>query len=430
MLSDPLTLPCGLVIPNRVAKSAMTEALADRDDQPSEALVRLYGRWAHSGAGLLITGNIGIDIDHVVRPGDVVSIEGMPIEPWERWAQAANSGEAKTMVQICHAGRQAIRYVNLHPIAPSAVAAVKRFNMFGTPREATEDEILELIRRYGVAARRSELAGFHGAQIHAAHGYLLSQFLSPRTNVRTDRWGGTVENRARFLLEAVREVRRKVSATFAVSVKLNSADFQRGGFTEEDSLEVVRLLSNEGVDLLEISGGSYEQPASFGEGVPESTRAREAYFLEFARKVRKVSPLPIMLTGGFRTAQGANAALAENALDLVGFARPFAIVPELGKELLAGREVAIPPYPKMRGSLNSAAELGWYSQQLVRMGDGLEPDPKLSARRALYAQMVGDFFRAMGRKLRRYSSKSGRALIADRQRSTAIPRSVSGPSAK
>ncbi len=430
MLSNPLTLPCGLVIPNRVAKSSMTEALSDRDDQPGEALVRLYSRWAKSGAGLLLTGNIGIDVDHVVRAGDVVSIEGAPLEPWTAWAKAASAHGAKTMVQICHAGRQTLRYVNQHPIGPSAVAGVRKFKAFAPPRAATEDEILEVIRRYGVAAKRIEAAGFDGAQVHGAHGYLLSQFLSPLTNLRTDAWGGPVENRARLLLEAVREVRRNVSPKFAVAVKLNSADFQRGGFTEEDSLQVVKLLSNEGVDLLEISGGSYEQAASFGEGVSASTKSREAYFLEFARKVRKVSPLPVMLTGGFRTADGANAALAENALDLVGIARPMAVVPELPLALLQGKAVEIPAYPHIHKRFDSAAELAWYSIQLVRMSEGLDPDPQLSSWKALAMQMSGDLVRALSRRFRRYSSKSGRALISDRQRSTAIPRSVSGPSAK
>jgi 2,4-dienoyl-CoA reductase-like NADH-dependent reductase (Old Yellow Enzyme family) len=246
-----------------------------------------------------------------------------------------------------------------------------------------------------------ERAGFDGVQLHAAHGYLLSQFLSGHVNRRTDGWGGGVPARARMLLEVVREVRRRVRPGFAVSVKLNSADFQRGGFTEDEALEVVGLLGGLGVDLLEISGGTYERAASFGHGVATSTAQREAYFLEFARQVRAVSALPVMLTGGFRTRAAMDAALAENAVDVIGLARPLAVNPEYPRRLLEGTATAPATYPHAfsNRTLDGAAELAWYSEQLRRLSEGLDADPSLPPWGTLARGMWRDLLRA--RRIRR-----------------------------
>jgi 2,4-dienoyl-CoA reductase-like NADH-dependent reductase (Old Yellow Enzyme family) len=165
-----------------------------------------------------------------------------------------------------------------------------------------------IIARFARAAQIAADAGFHGVQIHAAHGYLFNQFLSPLVNRRTDRWGGSLDNRMRLLVETVREIRATTPARFLIAVKLNSADFQRGGFDSDDSLTVAHALEKEGIDLLEISGGTYESTAMVT-GMPQrdSTRAREAYFLEFAERFSKEVSVPVMLTGGFRTRQGMNA---------------------------------------------------------------------------------------------------------------------------
>lgn len=197
---------------------------------------------------------------------------------------------------------------------------------FGRPQAASEAEIEDVIHRFGDAAEVLERAGFDGVQVHAAHGYLLSQFLlpPPRVNARTDCYGGSLENRARLLLGCVRAMREPVSKDFLIAVKLNSADFQRGGFDQPDALEVMRMLEDEHLDFVEPSGGSYEQGASFGDFGPERpTPPREADFLDFARKARTVTRTPLLLTGGFRTRAIMEAALEEGACDLVGLARPL-----------------------------------------------------------------------------------------------------------
>jgi 2,4-dienoyl-CoA reductase-like NADH-dependent reductase (Old Yellow Enzyme family) len=409
MLEDPIVLPCGLTLANRLTKAATTEALATPEAEVSQELITLYGRWARSGVGLIITGNIGIDVEHVVRPGDVVVSPSTPLEPLRRWSTLARSGGAKVILQICHAGRQTQRWRNARPIAPSAVQAVKTLRAFGKPRAATAQEIEDIRERFVRAALLAEEAGFDGCQIHSAHGYLLSQFLSPLTNQRDDQWGGSIENRARLLLDIVRAVKaRRRSSGFAVTVKLNSADFQRGGLTAEESLRVVELLDAEGIDLLEISGGTYEQGASFGHGVERtaSTLAREAYFLDFSRRARERTRIPLLLTGGFRSRQAMEQALAEGALDLVGVARPFCVEPELGQRLLADPNARITTRQRWPGpkAVHGFAEMAWYSEQLQRMGRGLAPDPEMSATAAMMRHFWRDLSRGLSRPTRGFAS--------------------------
>ncbi|MFW2387979.1 MAG: NADH oxidase, partial [Polyangiales bacterium] len=248
--------------------------------------------------------------------------------------------------------------------------------------------------------------GFDGVQIHSAHGYLGSQFLSPLTNLRTDKWGGSLENRARFLLESIRAVRRETSPGFAVSVKLNSSDFQRGGFTHEESIEVARLLDAEGVDLLEISGGNYENPALLV-GVDDeraaSTKAREAYFFKYAEGIRKAFKGPLMLTGGLRSASTMNEVLSSGAVDVIGLARPLSVDPDFPAKLLGGDSSLVSPVKPVRfvnKQVSAMAEAGYHGAQIELMGDGKEPDARLSPLRAtthyLGAQLAG-FFRLMRR---------------------------------
>ncbi len=393
MLDYPLTLPNGLFLSNRLAKAATTEAMATPRSDVSEALLALYGRWARSGVGLLITGNVGVDRTHAVRPGDVMVTRDSDRAALARWAETIKAHGTKVILQICHAGAQTQRVVNPHPVAPSAVQAVKTLRAFGTPHAASRWELDDLRQRFVTAALIGEDAGFDGCQIHSAHGYLLSQFLSPRTNLREDEYGGPIENRARLLLEILREVKQRRRRTgYAVTVKLNSADFLRGGLTEEDSLQVIRLLEAEGIDLLEISGGTYEQPASFGHGTAASTRTREAYFLDFVRRARTLTRVPLMLTGGFRSRAAMEAALLDESLDLVGLARPFCVEPELGHRLLATEDAKVAPARRFGGprAIASFAEMAWYSEQLQRMGRGLPPDPRLSATWAMARHLWRD----------------------------------------
>lgn len=348
IMTDTLALPCGAVLPNRLAKAAMTEGLATIDGVPTAELERLYGLWSDGGAGLLISGNIQIDRDHLERPGNVI-IDRVPdaamATALARWAAAATRGGNHFWAQISHAGRQTMAFVNPHPKAPSAVKLGLPGGQFGQPVALTIEEIGTIVQRFGVAARACKDAGFTGVQVHAAHGYLLSSFLSPRSNVRTDAYGGSLENRARALLEAVSAVRSAVGPGFPVAVKLNSADFQRGGFAFEDSLQVAEWLAAAGVDCIEISGGTYEQPRLMGiegmeaaepQNVAASTLAREAYFVDFAKAMQAHVRVPLMVTGGFRTHAAMAQALSDGAADIIGLGRPMCVMADAPAQLIAG----------------------------------------------------------------------------------------------
>jgi 2,4-dienoyl-CoA reductase-like NADH-dependent reductase (Old Yellow Enzyme family) len=406
-LADPLRLPCGALLPNRLAKAAMTEGLAAADDLPNARHVRLYRRWAAGGAGLLLTGNVMIDGRWLERPGNVVVEDRRGRAALADWARAGTAAGNHLWMQLSHPGRQTSRMSSSRPVAPSAVG-LKILGLFARPRALTAAEIEDIIRRYSTSAAIARETGFTGVQVHGAHGYLLAQFLSPVVNRRTDAWGGPLENRARLLLEVVRAVRRAVGDDFPVAVKLNSADFQKGGFDLPECVQVARWLAEERIDLLEISGGTYEQPRLVGHGgrdrdraEPEraSTRRREAYFLDYAREVRAACPLPLMVTGGFRSRAFMAEALAAGELDVIGLGRPTCLEPDLPGRLAAGTSEGAAPAPALRFGrnrimgpaspllvmkfLNIQGEMAWYYRQVLRLADGLPPAPSLSIGRAL-----------------------------------------------
>ena len=260
--------------------------------------------------------------------------------------------------------------------------------MFNLPRALTEKEIYDLIERFGYAAKVSKENGFTGVQIHGAHGYLVSQFLSPRHNQRTDQWGGTIENRMRFVSQIYQAMRKEVGNEYPLSIKLNSADFQKGGFSKEESMTVVQHLSEQGMDLIEISGGTYEAPVMTGKGkdIKESTQKREAYFLEYCEEVRKIVKAPLMLTGGFRTSKGMNDALASGACEMIGLARSVAVNPDFPNDLLSGKNIESSVKPLTTGLkfLDNIVplEIVWYSEQLKLMGKGKNPQPTMSTLKA------------------------------------------------
>jgi 2,4-dienoyl-CoA reductase-like NADH-dependent reductase (Old Yellow Enzyme family) len=388
-MNAKLELPCGVTLKNRLVKSAMTERISNRHFAPTAAHEQLYRAWAETGAGLLITGNVLVDRTHIESAGNICFDDREKLPQLRRWAEAGKVGGGQVWVQISHAGRQTSRLNTLHPLAPSAVQ-LQKLGLFGEPRPMKEADIRQVIDGFVRAAALAQEAGFDGVQIHAAHGYLLSQFLSPHTNRRTDQWGGSIENRSRLLLTILRETRKRVGADFPVSVKLNSADFQRGGFTEAESLAVVGMLDQEGIDLLEISGGTYEQLVFFTmhadqESVRESTKRREAYFIEFARKVRAISDLPLLVTGGFRSYAFCNEVLEKGELDLVGMARPFITNLADIPGFLRGEVPVLDNLVLRTGikQLDDTAEGGYYAQQLIRLAHGkpvnLQPNPLLSA---------------------------------------------------
>jgi 2,4-dienoyl-CoA reductase-like NADH-dependent reductase (Old Yellow Enzyme family) len=408
-LADPLRLPCGAVLPNRIAKAAMTEGLAAADDLANGRHARLYRRWAAGGAGLLLTGNVMVDRRWLERPGNVVIEDRRGQAALADWAKAGTAAGNHLWMQISHPGRQTSRMSSARPVAPSA-EGLRILGLFAAPRALGASEITDIVRRFATTAAIARETGFTGVQVHSAHGYLLAQFLSPVVNRRTDEWGGALENRARLLLETVRAVRVAVGSDYPVAVKLNSADFQKGGFDLPDCLRVAGWLAEEGIDLLEISGGTYEQPQLFGhagraasaaEPQRSSTRRREAYFLEYAREIRGAVHLPLMVTGGFRSRAAMAEALAGDELDVVGLARPVCIEPDLPGRLAAGSSAGAGPAPPLRFGkgrwagpasplllmkfLNIQGELAWYYRQILRVADGLPPDPSQSIGRALAA---------------------------------------------
>ncbi|OYN98283.1 2,4-dienoyl-CoA reductase [Enemella evansiae] len=388
---EPFVLPNGSVLPNRLVKAAMEENMAGPGQLPDEHLFRLYRRWSSGGAGLLITGNVMVHAAALTGPGGVVLDAAAPLEPFREWVSAGRSGGAKIWMQINHPGRQVLADMPGVAWAPSAIRVDlgRNSKRFAEPTEMTEAQIIETIERFTVTARRAEEAGFDGVEIHAAHGYLLSQFLSPLTNRRTDDWGGSLANRARLLLEITRAVRAAVSPGFAVAVKLNSADFQRGGFDADDAAAVIAMLAPLGVDVVELSGGSYEAPAMTGQTGDVRSGAREAYFLSLAQDLAATSRLPLMVTGGVVRLPVAEEVLADG-IDLVGMGSALGMEPDLPNRWRRDREakVALPPVRFKDKAVGSAASIARVRQQLRRLGAGRRTRPGMSPRIALVKEML------------------------------------------
>ncbi|SAK62853.1 NADH:flavin oxidoreductase/NADH oxidase family protein [Caballeronia ptereochthonis] len=403
---DKLDLPNGSIIPNRIAKAAMEENMADADQGPSNDLIRLYEAWANGGAGLLISGNVMVDGRAMTGPGGVVLEDARQLAKFRRWAQTGRAKGAQFWLQINHPGRQMTANLGQPTWAPSAVPLElgRMSKHFNTPHAMTSEGITEVIGRFVQTAALAEQAGFTGVEIHAAHGYLLSQFLSPLANHRTDEWGGSLENRARLLVEIVKAVREVVSAGFAVAVKLNSADFQRGGFSADDAKQVVMMLNDLKVDLVELSGGSYEAPAMQGEARDGRTLAREAYFVDFARDIRKVARMPVMVTGGIRRKAVADQVI-ESGVDMVGIGTALAIDPALPNDWRLGKEAApeLPPIRWKNKAMASLANMAAVKFQLRKLSKGRRTDPTVSPLRALLVQQATTACRA--RKYRRWIAR-------------------------
>lgn len=393
-LAQELKLPNGQVVKNRLLKSAMSETMGSADNRVTADFPRLYGRWADGGIGLSVTGNVMVDPGALGEPGNVVCEDERDLEGLTAWAQAGKRNGGLLYMQVNHPGRQVPRFLNKDAVAPSAVPFGKQLaGAMAVSRALTEDEILGLIQRFATTAKIAEKAGFDGVQLHAAHGYLVSQFLSPLTNQRTDDWGGSGENRRRFAVEIIRAMRAATSSDFGVAIKINSADFQRGGSTEEESLGAILALADEGLDFVEISGGTYEAPAMMSPR--KSTQEREAYFLAFAETLRGKLDGPLAVTGGFRSGAAMAQAVNSGAVDMVGLARTLAIAPDFPNELLQRGDVRqdLPNLKTGIGMVDSMAmaELLWYERQLHRMGKGNDPQPRENPVKALalYALKAG-----------------------------------------
>ena len=407
ILKDKITLPCGAQIKNRICKAAMTERIAFADNYTNQRHLNLYKKWAEGDIGILLTGNVQVDKNHLEGPANVCIEEDTYAEQLpllRKWAEEGTKDNTHLWMQISHAGRQTPGEINSSPKAPSSVQLKIPGRNYGVPSALSTEEINEIIKKFTFVAKIARETGFTGIQIHSAHGYLLSEFLSPDINLREDEWGGTVENRSRIHVEIIKSIRREVGEDFPISVKMNSADFQKGGFSPDDSIQVAKIIEAAGVDNIEISGGTYEQPRLLGldnvsinpdrsEVRKESTIAREAYFLEYAEKIKKNIQIPLMVTGGFRTKEGMESAVESGACEIVGVGRPLCANPFAIKEMFDGKIEQLPIYEKTLSlgpwilspsspfrliqALNAFGAQAWFYQQIKRMGDNKLPDLSL-----------------------------------------------------
>lgn len=362
--------------------------MADYGQIPGAELTNLYKFWADGKPGLIVTGNVMVVPNAMHGPGGVyLGKETLAIADnltrFKRWAQASKSGGSACFVQLSHPGRQVFKTLNTEGVSASAtkVDAGKLGNkMFAKSRALTESEIEDLIQCFADSAQAAQKCGFDGVQIHAAHGFLVSQFLSPLSNLRTDKWGGSLKNRARFLLEIISRVRRETSESFGIAVKLNSSDFQNGGFDESEALEVVKLLNKKKIDFVELSGGSYESAAMFGaaEDSASSTHLREVYFLEFAKQIQGVANMPLMVTGGITKKATAEMVLTSGAVEIVGIARAMGYNPSLPIDWKQDRnlETDLSLSRSRHKPFRAMADLATTKSNLYDMGKGVFPKPR------------------------------------------------------
>jgi 2,4-dienoyl-CoA reductase-like NADH-dependent reductase (Old Yellow Enzyme family) len=381
-LFTPFTFPSGLTIKNRLVKAAMEENLATQEQLPGVELFNLYSRWAQGGVGLIITGNVMVDHLAMTGPGGLALEANTPLTAFQELAVLAKQNDTKILMQINHPGRQVFKKMGGKVLSPSNIALNmgKHSSMFTQPKAMTEDDIQDVIYRFVNTAKNAEVAGYDGVEVHAAHGYLLAQFLSPLTNKRTDHWGGNLENRARLLIEVIKAIRENCDKAFTVAIKLNSADFQRGGFDVEDAEKVVQMLAPLAVDFVELSGGSYEAPAMQGRTADNRTLAREAYFLEFAERIAKTTNIAVMTTGGIRKAAIATQVIT-SGVALVGMASALALSPDLPNQWQQDESVDgfIPTVSWKDKTLSGLATMAIIKRQLRRIGAGKKTKPSISA---------------------------------------------------
>lgn len=388
-LKQALALPCGGEIKNRFFKAAMSETLATKQGAPSPLHASLYGAWADGGAGVVMTGNVMVDHRHLGEPGNVSIEDEAHLAPLRAWAAAGTRNGTHLWMQINHPGKQCPKMIAKHPVAPSAIPVRGPLgDFFNPPRALSTEEVSGVVARFVRTAAIAKKAGFTGVEIHGAHGYLVNQFLSPADNTRTDRYGGSLENRMRFLVEIYTGMREELGPEFPIALKLNSSDFGEEGFTQEESIRVAEHMAGLGLDLLEVSGGTYEK------SVFEATQDDDeggTLWAEYARALRGRVRIPTVLTGGFRAQQAMEGAVADDLTDMVGMARAMALVPDLPNQVISGRgltTVDLPfvktPFPWLDKKLGSFLVLSWYELQMKRIGQGKRPDPSIGGGRAVW----------------------------------------------
>lgn len=361
ILFEPLRLPCGVTLKNRIVKSAMSDSLGDGTGHPTAEQFNLYRRWAEGGVAASIIGEVQGTGGYAEKPGNLVLNETSNLQRFRDLATAGGKNGTQLWLQLGHAGALAYAPTS-SPKGPSAL------DLPGLRCEAlTPNEIHQLSAEFARTARLAKQTGFGGVQIHAAHGFLLSQFLSPLFNKRRDAYGGPIGNRVRPLVETIEAVRSAVGPDFPIAVKLNSSDQLVGGLNENDALKVVAALDHSSIDLIDISGGTYfpgAKSASDGSG-------RGPYFIEFAKRARALTSKPLMLTGGFKTRSQAEDALARGAVDIVGLARALILEPSL-PNLWIANEMPEPNFPRF-AEVPEGGITAWYTMRLSDLGEGTEP---------------------------------------------------------
>ncbi|KJE37171.1 oxidoreductase [Thalassospira sp. HJ] len=359
-LFRPLELPSGVILKNRIAKSAMSDSLGDGTGHPTRAQNRLYRQWAEGGVAVSIIGEVQGHPGYAEKPGNLVLDTAADLERFRALAREGSVNGSSFWPQLGHAGALAYAPTST-PKGPSAL------DLSGlTCAALTVDEIHDIPKRFAKTAELAKRAGFGGVQIHAAHGFLLSQFLSPLFNKRRDEYGGAIANRMRLLLETVDAVRAAVGPEFVVAIKLNATDQLEGGLSQDDALAVVAALDSSSIDLIDISGGTYfpgAKAASDGTG-------GGPYFLEFVRKARKHTSKPLMLTGGFKTYAQAEDAVASGAIDIVGLARALVIEPAL-PNIWQLSDPKDPVFPRFE-SAPAGGITAWYTMRLTALAEGKE----------------------------------------------------------
>ena len=380
---DSLTLKTNTTIKNRFVKAAMSETFGDKNYQPTEQLISLYQAWANGGTGLLITGNVMVDRNARGEFGNIVVDQNQDYQLLKKWAQAGTINDTKIFLQLNHPGKQSPKTITKQPVAPSAIPMIGSNSFaFNSPRALSHAEIKQIIAKFVDAAVIAQQTGFSGVEIHAAHGYLLNQFLSPHDNQRKDEYGGSLENRMRIITEIYSGIRERVGNDFPIALKINSSDFRPDGFSEEDSLKVIQKMDQLGIDLIEISGGNYENPKMQGIG-------KGAFFIDYAQKVKQTIKTPIIVTGGFNTANGMESAIQNNETDFIGLARPLVMVPDLPNQLKWGNFTSVKLNHLTTGSkkldkkVGSLIGLSFYQQQMSRIAESKKVQPTTNAWGAL-----------------------------------------------
>jgi len=361
ILFQPLELPCGVTLKNRIVKSAMSDSLGDGTGHPTSEQIRLYQRWARGGVAASIIGEVQGSPGYAEKPGNLVLNDISDLDRFRELARRGSENDTLLWLQLGHGGALAYAPTS-DPKGPSALSLPGL-----SCAELTKDEVYQLPSKFARTAQLAQQAGFGGVQIHAAHGFVLSQFLSPLFNKRNDEYGGAIANRMRLLLDTIEVTRDVVGPNFPIAVKLNSSDQLEGGLVEDDALEVVAALNNSSIDLIDVSGGTYfpgAKTASDGAG-------HGPYFIEFAKRAREVTTKPLMLTGGFKTRVQADDAVANGAADVVGLARALILEPAL-PDLWKENQRPEPAFPRFSENPEGGIT-AWYTMRITEMGEEMEP---------------------------------------------------------